>query len=31
LGAYLRKYADRYTRMGLKLAGAGTRPPIVLE
>jgi hypothetical protein len=31
LAAYLRKYANRYARMGLKLGGSGTRPPIVLE
>ena len=31
LGAYIRKYAARYAQMGVKLAGAGTRPPIVLD
>lgn len=31
LAAYIRKYANRYARMGLKLGGAGTRPPIILE
>lgn len=31
LAAYIRKYANRFARMGLKLGGAGTRPPIILE
>lgn len=31
LAAYIRKHANRYARMGLKLGGAGTRPPIILE
>lgn len=31
LAAYIRKYANRFARMGLRLGGAGTRPPIILE
>jgi hypothetical protein len=30
VAAYVRKHAKRYARMGVKLGGVGTKPPIVL-